>query len=526
MKINKIKQNILEAFEENPEQSISELVLKTSIAKRTAQRYVNELMNENRLEAFGKGRARHYKRVYRNEEAFSNLALLRENEHIGTLIFGNGSYSFAYEKGFEDTLYGISSTDNNVNQLYPLFENLIPEHHRRDKLLHGTCELGAVLSELKNAHGNFQFIPLHELFKVKSTAEKRPSWIEIKHKILGENIYPNLIDAPLQIEDAILDDISNTEHSNLSGYQHKIDVDFINGAIVETKMNAGYILKPLNRTLLNYFERKEEKQKNKYPYLALNEHLFMTFAKNELKLDVPMSGILLAKHGDFHYLVKRYDRYENYAYGQFDIAQLLTMPSDKKYNTTTEEVLKIFAKKVSMQQAREDMLKFQIYSMLIKHSDFHAKNMGVMEVGRKKFIGTPLYDVISVGIYKGTAGDLGLPLSQKNRKTKKYDFEDMIFISKLLEIPITKAKEIIKKTIETYLDKFPEYIEKTKLFEQAYELKMHNIRRGTKFFSDRLQSLYDKKLIELKKLGILQALGIIEKYGGILQSQRNILEIK
>lgn len=102
----------------------------------------------------------------------------------------------------------------------------------------------------------------------------------------------------------------------------------------------------------------------------------------------------------------------------------------------------------------------------------------------------------------------------------------MIFISKLLEIPITKAKEIIKKTIETYLDKFPEYIEKTKLFEQAYELKMQNIRRGTKLFSDRLQSLYDKKLIELKKLGILQALGIIEKYGGILQSQRNILEIK
>lgn len=520
MEKNKVIQIIIEAFEDTHEQTISQLVAKTSIPRRTAQRYIEELIQGNKLKAFGQGRSRYYQRVYHNDEVLTRLAVLKNNNHVGTLIFGNGSYSFVYEKSFENTLDGIQNENNASSDLYPLFENLIPEHHRRDKLVQDIHDLGSVLIELNNAHGDFKFVPLHELFKAKSSVEKRPPWIDVKNKILGENEYPNLIDSTIKISDEILDDISSKEHSNLSGYQHKVDVDFENGEIVESRKNAGYILKPLNRTLINYFERNELNQKNYYPFLALNEHLFMSFAKNELKLDVPMSGILPAKHGDFHYLVKRYDRFEQYAYGQYDMAQLLAIPSNKKYKTTTKEILTLFAKRVSTGQAKEDMLVFQIYSMLIKHSDFHAKNMGIMEVGRKKFIGTPLYDVISVGFYKGDADDLGLPLSDDKRKTSKYDFEDMLYISKLLDVPIVKAKEIIKKTIETYLDKFPIYMQKTREFEQIHNLKMQNTRLDRKLFSDRLQSLYDNKLVELKKLGVLQALGVIEKYGGILNREK------
>ena len=49
---------------------------------------------------------------------------------------------------------------------------------------------------------------------------------------------------------------------------------------------------------------------------------------------------------------------------------------------------------------------------------------------------------------------------------------------------------------------------------------MQYTRIGKKRFSERLQSLYDNKLIELKKLGVLQALGIVEKYGGVLQREQ------
>ena len=64
------------------------------------------------------------------------------------------------------------------------------------------------------------------------------------------------------------------------------------------------------------------------------------------------------------------------------------------------------------------------------------------------------------------------------------------------------------------------YIEKTKALESSYALEMQSTRIGKKRFSERLQSLYDNKLIELKKLGVLQALGIVEKYGGVLQREQ------
>ncbi len=520
MEHNKVKQIILEAFEKTPELSISKLVANTFIAKRTAQRYVDELIQENRLIALGQGRSRYYQRVYVNEETLTRLAVLKNGSHMGTLIFANGHYEFVYEKGYEDLLFGISSTHNSSGELYAIFENLIPEHDRRERLTRGFKELGSILVGLDNAHGDFKFIPLGELFKHKSPLEQRPSWLENKHKILGVNEYPNIIQTKVSIDEDVLNDTSSTEHSNLSGYQHKIDVDFEDNEIKESAHRAHYLLKPLNRTLTNYFEKDEANHANYYPFLALNEHLFMSFAKNELNLDVPMSGVVPAENGDFHYLVKRYDRFNNYAYSQYDMAQLLDLKSDKKYRPTTHEILSAFGSKVFNKEAKMAMLSFQIYSILIKHSDFHAKNMGILEIGKNKFIGTPLYDVISVGVYNGTADDLGLPLSKERRKRKKYTLEDMLFIANTLNVPALKSKEIIKRTIEVFLDRFPLYIEKTKELESSYYLEMQHTRIGKKRFSERLQSLYDVKLVELKKLGILQALGIVEKYGGVLKREQ------
>jgi predicted transcriptional regulator len=112
MEQNKIKQIILEAFETTPELTMSQLILNTSIAKRTAQRYVDELIQDNRLIALGQGRSRYYQRVYVNEEILTRLAVLKNGSHIGTLIFGNGRYEFVYEKGYEDLLFGISTTNS------------------------------------------------------------------------------------------------------------------------------------------------------------------------------------------------------------------------------------------------------------------------------------------------------------------------------------------------------------------------------------------------------------------------------
>jgi len=522
--VNQIEQILLELFETYPQATTSEIIEHTGLARRTIQKYLTLLVEEGKLEALGKGRGRYYQRVYRSEESLSHLAVLKNNLLVGKLSYGNGAYSFEYDGQYKGTaLMGIPREDEiQVPTLYPVFENLLPEYERRDKLLSTMADSADILSRLYNVQGDFKFIPYFELFKYKSTTQARPAWHTVKNKVLGVNTYPNLIDAKILISDEILEEASQREHSSLSGYQHKIDInlDMDKGTIEESERDAAYLMKPLNRTMTDYFARDENKQKRYYPFLALNEHLFMTFAKNELKLNTPYSGIVFSKDGDFHYIVKRYDRYEQYAYGQYDMAQLLNIPSDKKYKTDTVTLLDAFTKKVKDEESLLNMFRFQIYSSLVQHSDFHAKNVSVLDAGKEKYILAPLYDVISVGVYNGKANDLGLPLSQKIRKYSKYTIDDYLMMADTLGIGKSKAKMVLKQTIEIYLDKFPGYIEKTIAFEKKYNLKIQDTRMGKKLFSTQMQSMYDRKLIQLKKQGVLQDLGLVKKYGGALKRQK------
>ena len=522
--MNQTEQILLELFEIYPQSTTSEIIERTGLARRTIQKYLTLLAEEGKLEAFGKGRGRYYQRVYSSKESLSHLAVLKNDLLVGKLSYGNGAYSFEYDGQYKGAaLMGITREGGiQVPTLYPVFENLLPEYERRDKLLSTMADSADILSQLYNVQGDFKFIPYFELFKYKSATQARPAWHTVKHKVLGVNSYPNLIDAKILISDEILEEASQREHSSLSGYQHKIDInlDMDKGTIEECERDAAYLMKPLNRTMTDYFARDENKQKGYYPFLALNEHLFMTFAKNELKLNTPYSGIVFSKDGDFHYIVKRYDRYEQYAYGQYDMAQLLNIPSDKKYKTDTVTLLDAFTKKVKDEASLLDMFRFQIYSSLVQHSDFHAKNVSVLDAGKEKYILAPLYDVISVGVYNGKANDLGLPLSQKIRKYSKYNIDDYLMMADTLGIGKSKAKMVLKQTIEIYLDQFPGYIEKTIAFEKKYNLEIQDTRMSNKLFSTQMQSMYDRKLIQLKKQGGLQDLGLIEKYGGALKRQK------
>jgi serine/threonine-protein kinase HipA len=526
--MRKIEHIILEFFEQHLQATTLEIVEHTALARRTVQKYLKILVEQGDLDAFGEGRGRYYQRVYKNQASLLHLAVLKNEILIAKLSYGDGSYVFEYDKSYKGVeLLGLSRVQENVSTtLFPIFENLLPEYERRRRLLAEFRESATILSVLYNVQGDFRFVPYFELFKYKSNLLNRPYWHRVKHKVLGEDSYPNLLDMKLLISDELLEENSNKEHSSLSGYQHKIDIhiDFEKKEIVEAKTDADYLLKPLNRTMINYFERNENRQKSYYPLLALNEHLFMSFAKNELNLATPQSAIILTKEKEFHYVVKRYDRYENYAYGQYDMAQLLNIFSDKKYSTDTISVLKTFVQEVKDETSRVDMLKFQLYASLIQHSDFHAKNMGILDVGKENYVLAPLYDVISVGVYNTEAPDHGLPLSKQQRKFSSYNLDDYLLMAKTLKIGKVKAKETIKQTIEIFLDKFPLYIERTKVFEKEHQLEIQASRIGKKKFSDSLVSMYDRKLIQLKKQGLLQALGLVDKYGGVLRAESKAKE--
>ena len=94
--------------------------------------------------------------------------------------------------------------------------------------------------------------------------------------------------------------------------------------------------------------------------------------------------------------------------------------------------------------------------------------------------------------------------------------------SGLMAIGKSKAKMVLKQTIETYLDQFPDCIEKTIAFETAYGLKIQDTRMSKKLFSTQMQSMFNRKLIQLKKQGVLQELVLVEKYGGTLKREKAI----
>ena len=96
-------------------------------------------------------------------------------------------------------------------------------------------------------------------------------------------------------------DISKQEMKKahgISGFQYKklINIDFENKSIKLDDSVHAYILKPYSKPKTN------KDNDNYFPHISLNEHLFMSFAKNTLGFRVPYSAIVKnEKDDEFHY---------------------------------------------------------------------------------------------------------------------------------------------------------------------------------------------------------------------------------
>ena len=328
---------------------------------------------------------------------------------------------------------------------------------------------------------------------------KIPKWKSVKESILGYNEYLNLIEYELDIPLESLKGVikSRELYSSLSGYQHKIDVnlDHKNRKITRVQKEKGelahYLLKPY----------ASDRRIKHTPYLALNEHLFMSFAKNELKLDVPFSAVLLGQNRDFYFLVKRYDRYRGYKYHQYDFAQQLNIESEDKYDISIVSILEKFTQRVHDKKSQEDIYRFIIYASLIKHGDLHAKNIGLIEIGENRWRLAPLYDIISTYIYEGKkSDDFGIVFDYQNPKKRNLNYQEYLEIANILKLSGSKAKTILRDTIKLFQVYFPKYIDTTKAFEK--ELGYRHL------LSKKLRFLYNYKNREFEKLGVLGEVGL------------------
>jgi len=279
-----------------------------------------------------------------------------------------------------------------------------------------------------------------------------------------------------------------------------------------------YILKPRNQDETDYFNRDGNNSKRYYPYIAVNEHLFMSFAKNELGFDVPYSGIIKAKDTDYHYITKRYDRLDGVKYNQVDFAQVLNIQSKNKYKGSSEQLFEAINIKLSTKEAKLEAIRFYFYSALIQNADLHLKNIGALEISNDKYILTPLYDIASMGVYNGQTYDLGLMIY--NNKPKNIRLEAFVKLAKIVGISELEFKKVARKITEIYIERIPQYIKKLQKFEKENSLPMQKSRKNKMVqFSTRLENSFNEKVISLKKLGIIDALALTKKAGGVLNVQ-------
>jgi serine/threonine-protein kinase HipA len=498
-------EEIKRLFEAKEQLTTKELGEKSGLTERTLRNYLALLIEEGLVIAVGQTNRRYYQRNYAIDEKPIVVAVLQNGEHIGTLSFTYAKgYVFSYLATYKGERFpSLQESVNSSYALFTLFENLIPESTRRERLL---LKDGVILNplelllELDNTHGDLDFVPLTSLVKSdKKDDRKIPSWKSIKNVILEKNSFVTLLEYEVDIPKEVLQgaSLSRELYSSLSGYQHKIDVNLDKKSKRVYRVNkesgdlAHYLLKPY----------ASDKRIKNTPYLALNEHLFMTFAKNELKLNVPFSAILLGDHRDFYFLTKRYDRYRGYKYKQYDFAQQLDIESEDKYDISIISILKKFNSIVQDKKSKEDVYIFIIYASLIKHGDLHAKNIGLIESGKQNWELAPLYDIISTYVYEGkSSDDFGIGFDDSNPKKRKLRYKEYLKMGETLGLSSNRAKAILKETIKRFQVYFPKYIETTIAFEKSLGYPP--------LLSQKLHSLYNEKNIEFDKLGVLGEVGL------------------
>lgn len=508
------QKKILELFKIKNTLTPTQIREVTSIAKTTVTDSLNTLVKLNKIAKYSQGRATYYELIEQSITEKKKITVFEEGIKIGTLEYGEGKHYFNYDKKYKGKeLSGLKKNKENVStNLFPVFENLIPEYKRREKVY--DPNKGEILTDslvnLNNTHGAYDFFYTYEDKKFSKDYTSRKSWISAKNKILGIHDYPNILNMKLLIDDDILNAKTSGEHSHMSGNQNKVDIsiDFKKNEISENLENAEYMLKPYNDDIANYFNQFKNRTKTYYPYISINEHLFMSFAKIELNFDVPFSALIKAEK-EFHYITKRYDRYENFKYEQNDFAQYLKIRSENKYKPTSETLFEKINEVLYSEESKLDALKFYYYSSIIKHSDLHVKNIGALNIGKEKKVLTPLYDVISIAVYQDNCDDLALSMSYKRKnQRKKFKVEDFYGLADIIGIKREVFRNEAKKILDTFLTKFPDYIEKTKKLLEYDDLKINSTRHGNGSFIQKLNHFYYHRLITFRKLGTLKYLDL------------------
>ena len=405
------------------------------------------------------------------------IYVYKQNKYLGELEENNNNITFNYSKNIDKDCYiiGIKNAINEFDDLPLVFKNLLLEN---DDLINiNTSTKIEKLLFLNNVHGSYQF----SKNKLKLQTKKIHKYQDIKDKILDNNYtFPNILDYEIKISKERLRTNNKNNIQGLSGFQHKFGIvkDDDNKVITDTINDSHYFMKPYNEHHLNF------NQNSYIPCLLINEHLFMTIAR-DLGFSVPYNAIIKGKN-DYHYIIKRFDRFAQIKFDHEEFATMLGLDTNTKYDATIIEILEKARQFLSKTELKQ-LLSFIFYSVVISHGDLHSKNLSLIHQSNgfnesNKNL-SPYYDISTTAIYKLTEkNDIGMRIYNKKKGIKKQDFLKLAekFEINNFEDEIIRISQYFIGNFQKYIDKLPDDIKNKPITQSKY-----NAKKSFKFILER-----------------------------------------
>ena len=470
--------DILQILVSNSDMYLSRSDIESSLERVSKRAVLNELKllkTLNRIKVSGQSSSTAYKISNNYYEQFQECLYIYQNQIlVGYLGYDYQNYYFTYDNNYLLSNNYVAKFEMPFSfetftsqRCFVDFEECLPEGIDRKILIDKVGNATEFFLLAKNDYSKndllFSSKPLEFSVKLKSQ-----SYLSQKEKILGKNKFPNILNYNIDIDTISLfptlhmdeeEELKHIRTMSLSGYQHKLQI-IVDKETIRTPQNgedANFFIKP-------YDPIKADKNSEYYfPHIAINEHLHMSFAKNELGFDVPLSGIFKRDEDkEYHYFIKYFDRIDSYKFQRKELATFMGLNSDNKYNTSSEKLFETAAKVFPRHCDRIRMLEYYFYSFIIRHEDMHTKNISAIYDNDKILI-APLYDIASTGFYNGIRNfESHLTINGKQTNIRYNDFLKLVSKAKVNK---DDFKNSAQKILKIYVSKMPSYIKKISTLE-------------------------------------------------------------
>ena len=446
------------------------------------------------------------------------IYVIKNNKFLGILEEKYEKFYFNYEDDIESSGYllGLKNKQNELNELFPIFENLIPESEIVKSIIHKheiKYTIG-ILLYLDNNNGSFEFYNKQDFESLTLNEDTLVDYESIKKDVLQSHYtYPNILQDyeftnidNNKLHPKELNKLAEDNTMGLSGVQYKfaVHLDHNNKEIkITNDKNDMYFIKPYNKQRCTYIRRGNNS--NYIPYLLINEHLFMTMAR-DFGFEVPYNAII--KEGvDYHYIIKRYDNSSGIKFDHIDFLTIIGKASKHKYEINFKELEENIFNLIDNANIIV-LYKFFVFSIIIGHGDLHAKNLSLIyksnSLYENELILSPFYDIATTKIYGKNVDsrDIGLNIASKPKKF--FSRNDLMEVALKMNITNSIANSIIDDFSLKFLNDFKKvYINSLPVEIKALPFYKLNGYGGPETLEVTLLKYLQKKEKDIKKyLGV------------------------